>query len=217
MESTPTEAGPELPPEFDNINQESQDAEKVAGFVANKEQSELKSSISKKGGNSYYYAHNYEGQNFDDEQAKKVYGDGIIHGGAPILVAKRDEAKEAKAVEDAKKVPKQKIKTFAWNDEDKKVKIYIDLAQFDTPITKDMVEIKFEEFKVDILVVDETGLNNILELSPLYEKVEVDRCSWRINEKRITITLKKWLETKWYTLTKGGNNSGDADDKKSKA
>jgi hypothetical protein len=96
------------------------------------------------------------------------------------------------------------------------VKIYIDLAQFDTPITKDMVEIKIDEFKVDILVVDETGLNNILELAPLYEKVEVDKSSWRINEKRITITLKKWLETKWYTLTKGGN-TGDADDKKPKA
>ena len=112
MESTPTEEGPELPPEFDNINQESQDAEKVAGFVANKEQSELKSSISKKGGNSYYYAHNYEGQNFDDEQAKKVYGDGIIHGGAPILVAKRDEAKEAKA-------EKQKLKKKKAGKENK--------------------------------------------------------------------------------------------------
>ena len=77
-----------------------------------------------------------------------------------------------------------------------------------------MVDVKFGEFKVDILVVDEAGTNNILELSPLYEKVEVDKSSWRINEKRITVTLKKWLETKWFTLTKGGNNSGDADGKK---
>ena len=41
---------PQLPPEM------------VNGFkVENKEDSELKSSIKKKGGNSYYYAHNYEG------------------------------------------------------------------------------------------------------------------------------------------------------------
>ena len=76
-----------------------------------------------------------------------------------------------------------------------------------------MVDIKIEEFKVEVLVVDETGLNNVLELTPLYEKVEVDRSSWRINEKRITITLKKWLETKWYTLLKGGNTGGDTDTK----
>lgn len=67
-----------------------------------------------------------------------------------------------------------------------------------------MVDISFDEFKVDITVVDENGLNNILELAPLYEKIEVDKSSWRINEKRITISLKKWLETKWYKLMKGG-------------
>ena len=94
------------------------------------------------------------------------------------------------------------------------MKIYIDLAQFDTPITKEMVDIKFGEFKVDILVVDEAGTNNILELSPLYEKIEVDKSSWRINEKRITVTLKKWLETKWYTLTKGAPGDNKDDKKK---
>ena len=58
--------------------------------VADKELSELKTSIKKKGGNSYYYAHNYDGQNFNDEKAKKIYGDGIIHGGEPVLIEKRE-------------------------------------------------------------------------------------------------------------------------------
>ena len=178
-------------------------------FVADKEQSELKNSISKKGGNSYYYAHNYSGQNFNDEQAKKVYGDGIIHGGEPVLLAK-NEAKvaekdlEGSAAKEPQPKQKKKISTFAWNDEDKKVKIYIELSQFQTPITKEMVTISIKEYKTDILVVDETGLNHILDLSPLYEKVEVDKSSWRINEKRITIVLKKWLDTKWFKLIKDG-------------
>ena len=51
--------------------------------VDDKDLSELKASVKKKGGNSYYYAHNYEGQNFNDANAKKIYGDGIIHGGEP--------------------------------------------------------------------------------------------------------------------------------------
>ena len=175
----------------------------AVGFVESKDKSELASSISKKGGNSYYYAHNYSGQNFNDETAKKVYGDGIIHGGDPILVSKSEDTK-IKREDDGNQVKKRKISTFAWNDEDKKVKIYIDLAQFQTPITKEMVDIKIEEYKVDITIVDETGLNNILEIAPLYEKVEIEKSSWRINDKRITISLKKWLETKWYKLQKGG-------------
>ena len=63
---------------------------KIAGKVSNKDESELKASIKKKGGHSYYYAHNYDGQNFNDATAKKFYGDGIIHGGDPVLVEKRD-------------------------------------------------------------------------------------------------------------------------------
>jgi len=46
----------------------------------------LKNSIKAKGQNSYYYAHNYEGQNFNDEKAKKIYNEGVIHGGDPVLV-----------------------------------------------------------------------------------------------------------------------------------
>ena len=59
MENTDTSNfGPEMPPDFVN-------GEKVD----DKEKSELKASIKKKGANSYYYAHNYDGQNFNNENA----------------------------------------------------------------------------------------------------------------------------------------------------
>ena len=57
--------------------------EVVAGKVEDKDASELKQSIKKKGANSYYYAHDYSGQNFNDENAKQFYGDGLIYGGEP--------------------------------------------------------------------------------------------------------------------------------------
>ena len=57
--------GPELPPEFkeDAIVEEKKEEPKtvIAGKVDDKDKSELKSSIKKKGQNSYYYAHNYDG------------------------------------------------------------------------------------------------------------------------------------------------------------
>ncbi len=54
----------------------------------------MKASIKKKGSNSYYYAHNYEGQNFKDSNAKQFYGDGLIYGGEPQLIAKNDIGEE---------------------------------------------------------------------------------------------------------------------------
>ena len=87
------------------------------------------------------------------------------------------------------------------------MKIYIDLAQFDTPVTKEMTDVKFGEYSLNILVVDQNGVNNILDFAPLNEKVEVEKCTWRINEKRITIALKKWLDTKWYSLVKSSGGS----------
>ena len=51
--------------------------------VEDRDKSELKASISKKGANSYYYAHNFDGQNFNNENAKQFYGNGLIYGGEP--------------------------------------------------------------------------------------------------------------------------------------
>ena len=52
--------------------------------------------------------------------------------------------------------------------------------------------------------MDENAVNNILDISPLYEKIDEDKSSWKMSEKRITITLKKLVDTKWYKLMKGG-------------
>ena len=98
--------------------------------------------------------------------------------------------------------PVQKIKKYSWMDEDTKIKIYIELDQFPTKITKQMVEVQFEEYVVDIKIVDENGTEHILQLSKLYEKIEEADSIWKFSEKRISITLKKWLETKWTTLLK---------------
>ena len=70
-----------------------------------------------------------------------------------------------------------------------------------------MVDIKFNEYSCDIKVVDEMGTINILDLAPFYEKIEVDKSAWRYTEKKLSITLKKWLDTKWLTLVKEGATS----------
>ena len=176
--------------------------EAVTGLKTdNKDESELKQSIKKKGQNSYYYAHNYDGQNFNNENAKQFYGDGLIYGGEPTLISKKEKT-EGEEVKKQVSNPVQKIKKYSWLDEDTKVKIYIELDQFPTKITKSMIDIKFEEYSVDIKVVDEAGTEHVLGLSKLFEKIEEADSLWKFSEKRISITLKKWLETKWNSLLK---------------
>ena len=86
------------------------------------------------------------------------------------------------------------------------MKIYIELDQFPTSITKDNVEVAFEEWSIKVNVTDADGALHVLDLKKLCEKIEVDKSTWRFSEgKRISVTLKKWLETKWTSLLKGGD------------
>ena len=66
-----------------------------------------------------------------------------------------------------------------------------------------MIDIQFGEWDCDIKVVDEAGTHHVLNLSKLNEKIIVDKSSWRYSDKRISVTLKKWLETSWTDLVKG--------------
>ena len=77
------------------------------------------------------------------------------------------------------------------------------MAQFPTGITKEMVDVKFEDYKCEIKVTDEDGTLHLLSLYKLHEKIIPDKCSFRHSEKRISITFKKWLETAWTDLIKG--------------
>ena len=200
MESAAQDFGPEMPPMDENGNMIKES--KINGMkVDDKSQSELKASIKKKGANSYYYAHNYDNSDFDNEKAKKFYGDGLIYGGEPQLIEKRETKEESK-----KPVNEQvtkKIAKYSWLDEESKVKIYIDLAQFPTTITKEMIDITFDDYKCSIKITDEDGTLHVLTLDKLHEKIIPDKSSFRHSEKRISITFKKWLETAWTGLLKG--------------
>lgn len=69
-----------------------------------------------------------------------------------------------------------------------------------------MVDVTFEEYLVDIKVTDEEGTVNVLNLYKLTEKIEPQNSSVRVRPNRITITLKKWLETSWKELTRAATN-----------
>ena len=150
----------------------------------------------------YYYAH--APKDFTVEGAKHFKEDGKIYGGDPVLiktVSTEEAHAKAQAAANAPKI--KKITKHSWCDEEKKVKIYIDTDQFKAgEIKQEMVDVNFETFGVEIKVIDAEGTTHVLNLFKLYEKVEPENCSWRFKPNRITIVLKKWLETSWKELVR---------------
>ena len=73
------------------------------------------------------------------------------------MIEKRESEKNVAATAQAVANPMKKIAKYSWLDEDAKVKIYIELEQFPTQITKAMVDVQFEEYACNIKVVDESG------------------------------------------------------------
>ena len=64
-----------------------------------------------------------------------------------------------------------------------------------------MVDVQFTEWTCEVNVVDAEGTTHILKLGKLHEKIEAEKSKFRFSEgKRISVTLKKWLETKWDKL-----------------
>jgi len=146
----------------------------------------------------YYYAH--APKNYSTEGAVHFKDDGKIYGGDPVLIKTYSSDEREKRPTTAR--AQAKITKFSWGDEEDKVKVYIELNQFRGVITQEMVDVTFEEYLCDIKVTDEEGSVHVLNLYKLSEKIEPQNCTVRVTPKRLTITLKKWLETSWSELTR---------------
>ena len=104
----------------------------------------------------YYYAH--ANKNFSTEGAVHFKEDGKIYGGDPVLIkAVSIDDRGAAAAQPKPAVSTTMINKFSWGDEEEKVKIYIETNQFKGTVTKEMVDVDFEEYLCDVRVTDEEG------------------------------------------------------------
>ena len=159
--------------------------------------SALHGSIKEYGQYSYYYAH--KPRDFDLGKGKKFEGSGLIYGGDPVLLEKKDNSKDIAP----KKPESKKITKYSWLDEKKKVKIYIDLSDglFQSKnITENMIDFKVDETSLNIVIVDEDSNSYQLQIKKLYDKVEPEKCKFQISGSKLKIYLQKWIETKWREL-----------------
>ena len=159
--------------------------------------SALHNSIKDYGTNSYYYAH--APKEFDIGAGKRWEGSGLIHGGEPIKV---DPLHPPKADDTKKAIPK-KVTKYYWDDQKKKVKLYIDLTQEifgGRTITESMIDMDIDETSLKISIADEESNTYEFVIKKLYDKVEPEKCKMQVTKDKIKVYLQKWIETKWKEL-----------------
>eukprot|EP00727_Mastigamoeba_balamuthi_P001456 m51a1_g11307 putative sgs domain-containing protein (110) ;mRNA; f:81288-81703 len=93
------------------------------------------------------------------------------------------------------------INAYKWGDEDKAVKVYIDLEGIASH-PKEKIEVEFKANSFDLKVNDFNGRNLRLALGDLNDELDEAKCSYRTSAKRIVLSLAKKSEKKWWDLQK---------------
>jgi hypothetical protein len=173
--------------------------------------SALRESIQRKGNNSYYYAHSQkiEGPAWDGREGKlkkKV----LEHGGFTItvltcvlciLIVVEPRLLAVQTISTSSvKLRAQAFSSYAWTDEGKNVKLYIDFPSAneisDDNISAEKTSPESMEFSVRSTP---TGDYKLL-LDSL--QGSIDEVSFRKKSDKFVVSLKKSVDERWYQLKK---------------
>ena len=172
-----------------------QDFAEVRSDQIGRTDSKLRNSIETYGSNSYYYAHSKSKEFVVPEGAKVVEGPGIITGGAPV---KLDILSDSEPVAVSRRIEK-----YAWSDDGDKVRIYVDDPNILPLIadSSDNVSCEFDPQSMCLEVKQSSAVTFKLNVEELSEEIDTRESSYKVSlGKRITITLKKKEDKKWYSL-----------------
>lgn len=162
-------------------------------------ESKLRTSIETYGTNSYYYAHDRSRDFVVPPDAIVIEGPGIITGGAPVKIAEGEPLRAAPS-----KI-RNRIEKYAWADEGDKVRIYIDDANVVELIkdSTDAVSCSFDVQSMNLEMAQSETCVLALDIPELNEEIDPQESAYRVSlGKRITVTLKKKEDKKWYSLKK---------------
>jgi hypothetical protein len=162
-------------------------------------ESKLRNSIETYGTNSYYYAHRKSKEFVVPPDAIVVEGPGIITGGAPVKINEGEQPQKSPS-----KV-RRKVEKYAWCDEGTNVRIYIEDPNVVALIqdSAEAVSCSFDEQSMSLEVAHSENCVLALDIPALSEEIDPSESSYRVSlAKRITVTLKKKQDKKWYSLKK---------------
>eukprot|EP00744_Colponema_vietnamica_P013488 GILI01018894.1.p2 GENE.GILI01018894.1~~GILI01018894.1.p2 ORF type:complete len:168 (+),score=50.82 GILI01018894.1:84-587(+) len=156
--------------------------------------SALRSSIDEFGTNSYYYAHNFKFEKPD--HAVVIEGPGLVTGGAPVLLSVAPSESVAEK-------PCKAITSYAWADEDEKVRIYINLTEEGdlTQLPASAFTLDYSSQSFDIRVAG-ASRDYRFKVDRLCEEIDPSGCSHRVKSDKVVVTLKKQMKISWKDLAK---------------
>lgn len=160
-------------------------------------ESKLQSSIETYGTNSYYYAHSKAKEFVVPDHAIVVEGPGIITGGAPVKLAEETPTESL--------VARRRIEKYSWLDDGNKVRVYVDDPNI-LPLIADSMEAVSCSFDVRSMCLEVQQSASVLfclDIPSLTEEIDPQESSFKVSlGKRVTVTLVKKNDQKWFSLKK---------------
>ena len=157
--------------------------------------SALADNIARKGKNAYYFAH-----------AHKANGPQWDGKAEPRLLQKEAlQERFRQSVNSSFDYTKSNITTYAFLDEPKKVKLYVELEGVGEKCCDDDIRLDYAERSLSLVVLNYSDIPQCLSFAKLAGGIS--KAVAKKKENRIIITLTKVEETEWHTI----NDKGDPD------
>lgn len=94
------------------------------------------------------------------------------------------------------------LQSYAWDQSDKYVKIFITFEDTDTPLENEMVNVEFTEKSLKLKITNFLSKDHSLIINNLLEEIDVGKSHWKVKKDMITIFMKKVNENhKWNYIT----------------
>jgi hypothetical protein len=157
--------------------------------------SALADNIARKGKNAYYFAH-----------AHKANGPKWDGKAEPRLLQKEAlQDSYRQSVKSSFDYTASNITSYAFLDETKKVKLYIDLEDVGNKCTEDDIRLDYSERSMSLVILNYKDEPQSLSFSKL--SGGITKATYKLKENKIILTLFKVEEQPWHTI----NDKGEPD------
>ncbi|VEN54603.1 unnamed protein product [Callosobruchus maculatus] len=101
-----------------------------------------------------------------------------------------------------------KISNYAWDETDKALKIYVTLKNVNT-LPSENIKCNFGPRNLELQVLDLENKDHILKINSLLDKIDPEKCTWKVKTDMVLITLAKVSPGKWGHVTEYEKKSSE--------
>jgi hypothetical protein len=173
------------------MNNSMEDEKKISEGSMDETTSALQDNLDRKGKNAYYFAH-----------AHKATGPKWDGKPEPKLLKKESTSSLEPQKRGAFDYHKSNITSYAFCDEEKKVKLYCNMEGVGDTCTEEDVTLDFTESSLQLVVRNYKEEDQILSFGKL--TANITKATFKIKPNRIILTLTKATDGEWHTINDKG-------------